>query len=270
MLLKEIVNLMENKLSPKSYSLRPDIYGIQYGDCHENKIIKKVMITTDLSLEAINYAVKKKANLIISFHGLIEKPIIKFKKSLVNKLAFLSKNPVTIFVLDSSFIAAEEGVSDSMAEKLYLKIDRPFNIKNKNGKSIPLGRICTPKYFPEQKGPLKLNDLIKRIKNNFEMKNIFYVGDLNSKIKKVAIVGGINSKIKYLELAATYGCDCYISGGFKHHEAIFARDIGLKLINALYYNSIFFSLKKLNDFLSLEFPDDEFYCYDSRNPFNYC
>ena len=270
MLLKEIVNLMENKLSPKIFSLSPDIYGIQYGNCQENRLIKKIMLTMDLSLEAIHDAIKKKVNLIISYNGLVDKPITKFKQNLVNKLSLLSRTPITIFVLGSSFIAAEEGVSDTMAEKLYLKIDRTFNIRNRNGISIPLGRICIPMFFPEQNGHLNLEKLIKRIKANFDMKHVFYVGDLNNEIKKIAIMGGENSKQKFLKMATRYGCDCYISGRFSHRDAIFAKDIGLNLIEASYYNNIFFTLKKLSNFLSLEFPEEAFYCYDSNNPFNYC
>ena len=109
-----------------------------------------------------------------------------------------------------------------------------------------------------------------RIKANFDMKHVFYVGDLNNEIKKIAIMGGENSKLKFLKMATRYGCDCYISGRFNHRDAIFAKDIGLNLIEASYYNNIFFTLKKLSNFLSLEFPEEAFYCYDSNNPFNYC
>jgi len=270
MFLKEIVNLLEKKFSPRSFCLRKEIYGIQYGVNDENKTIKKTMLTIDLSLDSIHHALKKKANLIISYHGLIDNPIMKFKKNLVDKLSLLSRIPITIFVLESSFIAAEEGISDTIVNKLYFKIDRTFNIKNKNGVSLPLGRICDPKYFPDQKGPLKLDQLIKRIKINFDMKNILYVGDLNNEIEKIAIIGGENSKIKYLEKAARLGCNCYITGCINHHEAIFAKEMGLNLIEISYFNSILFSLKKLCNFLSLEFPIDEFYCYDSNNPLNIC
>ena len=58
------------------------------------------MLTIDLSLDAIHQAIKKKTNLIISYHGLIKNPIIKFKKNLVDKLSLLSRNPITIFVLE--------------------------------------------------------------------------------------------------------------------------------------------------------------------------
>ena len=141
MYLKEIVLLLEKKLSPKLFKLNSEVYGIQYGNSNPKKIIKKVMITLDLSIEAIHFAIIKKVNLIISYRGLIDKPIKNFNQNLVNKLSLLSKYPISIFVLNSSFIAAEEGISDTIMEALYFDLDRTFDIKNKIGEKIPIGRI---------------------------------------------------------------------------------------------------------------------------------
>ena len=62
MLLEEITSLLKNKLSPEKYKLDSEIYGIQYGNKHKQKSIKKVLLTLDLSLEAIHFALKKKYN----------------------------------------------------------------------------------------------------------------------------------------------------------------------------------------------------------------
>ena len=270
MFLKEIVALLENKLSPKIFSLYLETYGIQYGEYNEKKIIKKILITLDLSLEAIHYAIKKKVNLIISHHGLINKAIKKFNTNLINKLSLLSRYPLIIFILNDSFIAAEGGISDTIMEKLYLELDRTFDIKNKNSIKIPLGRISIPKKYPNQKKALKLIDLINRIKTNMNLTNIFYVGDLDNVIKKICIVGGEFQNIEYLEKAIKYGCDCYISGRFNYHEAVFARDIGLNLIEISHYSNEIFAMKRLYNCLSLEFPYDEFFWFDSKDPFYAC
>lgn len=270
MFLKEIVALLENKLSPKSFSLRPEIYGIQYGDNNENKLIRKVFITLDLSLEAIHYAIKKKVNLIISYNGLINKTIKRFDSNLIKKLSLLSRCPITIFILNYSFIAAEGGISDTIMEKLYLKLDRTFDIKNRKDIKIPLGRICLPKEYPNQKDPLKLKDLIKRIKTNLNIPNISYVGDLNNIIKKICIVGGDVQNIEYLKKSVKEGCNCYITGKFKHCEGVFARDIGLNLIEISHYNPEIIAMKNLYNYLSLEFPYDNFFWFDSKNPFHNC
>ena len=131
--LKAITSILEKKLSPKLFKLDSEVYGIQYGISDPTRIIKKVLLTLNLSLEAIHYAFKNKINLIISYQGLITSPIDKFNRYLVNKLTILSKYPISIFVLNSSFIAAEEGISDTIMNALYLNLESTLNIENKNG-----------------------------------------------------------------------------------------------------------------------------------------
>jgi len=266
--LKVILSLLEKKLSPKLFKLDSEVYGIQYGISDPNRVIKKVLLTLNLSLEAVHYAFKNKINLIISYQGLISSPIDTFNQYLVNKLSLLSKYPISIFVLNSSFIAAEEGISDTIMNGLYLNLERTLNIENKYGEKIPIGRICTPKEYPYQKDPLNLESIIKRVKTVFEAEKISYVGDLSKIIKKCCIIGGNNSNIKLMQRALEYNCDCYISSNIKYDEALFAKDIGLSLIELSYYKSGIISLKKLHNFLSLEFPYEEFLFFESEDPLN--
>ena len=147
MFIQEIQSILINKLSPKIFKLNSEIYGFQYNQNRVNKSIKKVMLTIDLSIEALHFAVKNKVNLIISHHGLTDNSIKKFNQNLINKLTLLTRYPIAIFVLNSSFIAAEGGVSETIANALYLNLERTFDIKNSKGIKIPIGRICTPKHY---------------------------------------------------------------------------------------------------------------------------
>jgi putative NIF3 family GTP cyclohydrolase 1 type 2 len=266
MQLKAITSLLETKLSPKLFKLDSEVYGIQYGITNPKRVIKKILISLNLSLEAIHYAFKNKINLIISYQGLINSPIEKFNQFLVKKLSILSKYPLSIFVLNSSFIAAEEGISETIMNALYLNLEKTLNIENKTGEEIPLGRVCTPIEYPNQKNQLNLEGLIKRVKNIFEAKKIFYVGDLSRIIKKCCIVGGNNSDMKLMELALEYNCDCFISSKIRYEEALFAKEIGLNLIEISHYKSAVISLKKLYSVLSLEFPYEEFFFVESEDP----
>ena len=139
MLLEEIKSLLEKKISPKIYRLNSDIYGIHYGQDNNDKYIRKVMLTLDLNRDAIYYAVKNKVNLIISQRGLINKPITHFNNDFVHKLTLLTKFPITVFVLSTPFIAAEEGMSDTIRESLFLKLDSTLTIKNQVRTKIPIG-----------------------------------------------------------------------------------------------------------------------------------
>jgi len=264
--LEEIKSLLEKKLSPKIYKLGSEVYGFHYGQKNKEKIVKKVMLTVDLTLDSIHFAIKNKVNLIISNHGLISKPIKKFDPTLINKLSLLSKYPISIFVLNSSFIAAEGGISETIMDILYLKLDRTFSVKNNNGHTVPIGRICIPKAYINGEKSMKLEDLLKRVKNNLQVNSITYVGDLNKIINKVCIVGSESFFMAYLKKAINYKCDCFISGAINHSIASYAKDLGLSLIQISHYKSDFLALKKLSNLLSLEFPYDEFIMYNSIDP----
>lgn len=266
MYLEEIKFLLEKKISPKLFRFNSEIYGFHYGQTQKNKIIKKVMLTIDLDLKSIHYAVKNKINLIISHYGLFNNPIQNFNNNLVNKLSLLSKYPISIFVLNTSFIAAEGGISETIMDTLYLKLDKTFNVKNKKGINIPIGRVCLPKSYPNGKNTLKLEDLIKRIKMHLDIVKISYVGDLNQIINKICIIGGDLLNIEFLEKALKYECDCFISGRIDHFEAIYAKEIGICLIKIPYYKNEIIAMKKLSNILSLKFPYDEFYLFESEDP----
>ena len=267
MFLREIQSILLEKFSPKSFKLNSEIYGLQYGQNRINKTIKKVMLTFDFSIKALHYAVKNKVNLIISHHSLIKDSIKTFNQNLVNKLTLLTKYPVSIFVLNSSFIAAEGGVSETIAKALYLNIEKIFEIKNYKGVKVPIGRICSPKYYLKRDQKMILEDLLKRMKTNLELSHVCYVGHPKTTINKICIVGGDTPNIRYLQKALNLECDCYISGNINYMDAIFGRDARLTLIEASHYKIEILALKKLSNILSLEFPYVEFLLFESGDPF---
>lgn len=267
MSLQEIQTILKNRLSPKIFRLNSEIYGLQYSHGRNNRLVKRVMLTIDLSIEALHFALQNKINLIISHHGLAQSPINTFHQHLINKLILLNKYPVSIFVLNSSFIAAEGGVSDTIVNALYLNCVKTFDIKNSKGIKVPIGRICTPKDYLNNKKSLTLEDLIKRIKTNLNLTYLLYVGDLKKKIDKICIVGGDTPNINYLKKALSLGCNCYLSGNINYFNAIFGRDAGLPIIGASHYMIENLALKKLCNILSLEFPYVEFLLFESSDPF---
>jgi dinuclear metal center YbgI/SA1388 family protein len=269
MFLHQIEELLTHKLSPKIYKLDSEIYGFQYNQNKLDKSVKKVMLTIDLSVNALHFAVKNKINLIISHHSLIKKPTEKFNQDLINKLILLTKFPIAIFVLNSSFIAAEGGVSETIADVLYLNIERTFDIKNDKGIKVPIGRICTPKkYLNNNNQELTLEALIKRIKTHLELAHISYVGDLKKTVKKICVVGGDTLNPRYLRKVKALNCDCYISGRFDYFSATYGRDLGIALIETSHYALEILTLKKMGNILSLEFPYIEFTIFESADPFN--
>ena len=268
MFFDEIKSIIENKLSPKIYRIDSEYYGLYYGQVNGKKYIKKILFTVDLSLESIHYAVKNKINLIISLNDFNNNPISHFNQLLINKLNLLSRYPLLIYILNSTFIAAEGGVSDTIMESLYLKLDQTLDVKNNRGDYVPIGRICVPNSYTESNKVMTLDNLLKRIKSNLEVEEVLFVGELNSEVKKICIVGEENLNINYLRKALKNECDCYISGYFDNQIASYAKESRLNLIGISLFNCNTIALKKMHNILSLEFPNDDFYFFESRDPIN--
>lgn len=269
MYFKEIKKLLENKIAPKDFRLTPEGYGIQYGTIEEQKEIKRIMVTLDLSIDAIHFAITNKIKLIISRYGLVNNPISHFNDIMIKKLTLLTKYPVLIFALNSPFIAVEGGISDIIMNSLYLQLDRPFNILSQTGEEIPIGRICLPQAYPDQKDSLNLRTLVERIRTFLNTNRIPYLGDLDKVLKRICIVPIDSLSISYLERVQKEGCDCLITGKVNCSEALFARDIGLFIIEISLFQCEIIALKKLCNLLSLEFPHEEFMMFDSIDPFSY-
>jgi len=268
MLLSQIIDFLENRIAPKSLALTNDVYGIQYGPELEDRNIKKVMITLDPSLEAIIEGVKKKVTLIISHRGLIHTPIKYFHETLIKKFYLLSSSRIILYVINTAFEAAHNGISEIIANELLLKIEDLFYIKDTAGKEIPLGRICSPdKYFDDKK-PFLLKDLIKRIKKMFNLKYIKYIGDLNREIKKICILSKVTKSS--LINALKFSCNCILTREIKYEIVLLARDLNINLIITPHFNSEIIGVKKLYKILSIEFPRDYFIFFNSNDPFSYC
>jgi putative NIF3 family GTP cyclohydrolase 1 type 2 len=140
-------------------------------------------------------------------------------------------------------------------------------MKNNRGLTIPIGRICTPINYPNEKTAFILEHLIKRLKQNLNLTSVLFVGDLRRTINKICIVGGDVSNSKLIKKAIDLGCDCFISGKFDYLDAVFARDVGFNLIEASHYKIEILGMKKLVNILSLEFPHVEFRLFESKDPF---
>jgi len=54
MYFEEIDTLLRNKISPEEFKIDNEFYGLQYRVKNSDSIIKKIMLTTDLNLEAIH------------------------------------------------------------------------------------------------------------------------------------------------------------------------------------------------------------------------
>lgn len=112
---KEIIGAIHKVANPQ-LAMGWDNVGLQVGDAE--KEVNKVLLTLDVTENAVEKAIKIKAELIIAHHPLIFKPI----KNITNPLYLkLIKNDVAVFSAHTNMDVAKEGVNYALAEKLGLR-----------------------------------------------------------------------------------------------------------------------------------------------------
>lgn len=117
---KEVFEYLENWV-PKGIAWDRDNVGLQVGD--SNLETEGILLTLDITLDAIEKALKEKCNLIISHHPLIFNPLNRIDlQTLKGELINLAiKNELTIYSAHTNLDFSKDGVSFSLAKRLGLQ-----------------------------------------------------------------------------------------------------------------------------------------------------
>ena len=105
-----------HKIANPSLAYEWDNVGFQLGD--GNAEVKKILLTLDVTENAINKAIKENVDLIISHHPFIFKPINKITNPIYLKLI---KNDISVFCAHTNLDVIKKGVNSALAEKLELQ-----------------------------------------------------------------------------------------------------------------------------------------------------
>lgn len=118
-----------------------------------------------------------------------------------------------------------------------------YPLKNE-GEAMGIGRIG---YLQEEMTLLKLSEFVKK---RLSANHVRVVGNLVTSINKVALCGGAGADL--VSAAAFKGADVLVTGDFKYHEALEAKDLGLCIIDAGHFPTEYVVLSKLADFIKQE------------------
>ncbi len=226
-----------SKLYPKELSAEWDNDGIMCCD-DLDRDVKKVLVSLDITMETVNYAIENGFDLIISHHPLV----FNSQKSLVptkytqKKLIKLIKNNVSAFSFHTRLDAAEGGVNDVLCSIIGLN-NIEIDLVD------PVGRIgCLS---------LKtgLSAFAENIKNLLNSPFVLYNGEKD--VKKVYVVGGDGKDL--ISRAIELGADTILTGRASYNTIIDAKDMGINIIEAGHFfteNPVCNKIK--SDVLSIE------------------
>ena len=165
----------------------------------------------------------------------------------------LIKNNISVFSYHTSMDVAEDGVNDTLFEKLDLKNKSILTYEEEK----PMGLIG------EFERELTLTDLDKFLREKLQVAKIKYYGREDRNIKKVAILGGSGSD--FISQAKEAGVDAYITSDIKYHDGQRAYEDDLILVDVGHFYSERIILPKIKKKLQENFMDLDFYIQESSS-----
>ena len=255
----EIAKKIEEK-APKWLKESYDNVGLMVGS--EEKKVQKVLFSLDCTLDVIEEAVEKKADLIVTHHPLLfKKPSSINEEDLQGKkIIELIKNNISLYSCHTNLDNAYQGINDTIVEVLGFDhgiIMEPKNGDEKNG----TGRLI--KMEKEK----QLNDIVKLVKDKLNIKNLRIARGKDT-VKTIAVING--SGQDYFYMAKNMEADCIITGDTTYHFVSDFKEMNISIIDAGHFNTEYIPFFKCISFLEDEFRDIEFiYSDKSMDPYEF-
>ena len=242
---EKILSLME-RIAPKSLAEEWDNVGLLVGSPRQE--IKKILVCLDVSEAVIAEAIDIGANLILSHHPLIFRPLksLRTDTPLGNRLQKLLINDIAAIAAHTNLDTAWGGVNDVLAAKLELTEVKPLD-KSATEENPGLGRIG---ILAE---PMEIDDFAAMVRKNLNADGLRVVKGNSAVIKKVALCSG--SGAEFIDRAVFRKADAFVTGDVRYHDAQRAAELGLTVLDAGHFATEYPIVDVLAKKLAAELPE---------------
>lgn len=209
--------------APREFAESWDSIGLQVGD--PAAPVRKVLVVLDPTEGALEEAERVGADLVISHHPLLFKPVRSLDLSMpIPRLAarFLCAG-IALLAGHTNLDAVSGGVSDLLAGVIGLEGVEPLR-PLPGGLRGGLGRIG---HLPEAQS---LAEVAERLSEALAEPCLRVVGDPHVSVRRVAVCGGSGSDLWPDVLSSR--ADLYVSAELKHHVAREAESAKVALVDA--------------------------------------
>lgn len=233
------------ELAPVELAEEWDNVGLQVGQ--KKGKANKILLSLDATLPVAEEAKKIGADLIVTHHPLLYKPLknVDFSTPSGKIIHLLIKSGIDLYCLHTNLDSAVSGTSRTLASMLGLKNLRPV-IPSSLNPSCGIG--VSGAFSPS----LKFSKVISKVKKVLPEADIRYCGEESRIIKTATVCTGSGGSL--LDKIFKMKVDLFITGELKYHEALEASQRGLALITAGHYHTEKIVLPVLKKYLEKKFP----------------
>lgn len=212
MKISQIAEIIE-KIAPVEIAEEWDNVGLLIGN--RDKEVSKVLVALDINPNIIKQAIECGADLIITHHPIIFKPLSKIVNDSLLKLL---DNKIAVYSAHTNLDNAIDGVNKVLSDVLKLK-----NVQRHGMLAVGEVKECSVSEFVDQ------------VKDNLSVTNLRCSAVQDKKISKVAVLGGSGGD--FVTLVSELGCDAFVTGEASYHDAQLAYENNLLLISAGHFET---------------------------------
>lgn len=237
----DIILVME-RIAPTCLAEDWDNVGLQLGDHHWP--VKTLAVALDPSMETVEEAHHKNANMLITHHPLIFRPLtsIEFHTPIGSIIQRATQYQLAIFAAHTNFDKSEDGLNDILARRIGLQdlnvLQPSSEAENRMHDVHPHGgmvRLLGIGRVGALKQGIELQALTADIKKKLNLSNVKFAGRPDLVITKAAVCTGSGSGM--LKSFYASGAQVYISGDLKYHDARDIEAAGLGIIDIGHFAS---------------------------------
>ena len=188
--------------------------------------MERVLVALEITNEVIDEAEEKNADLIVTHHPLLFHPLKQVNDRditghFVNRLI---RSGISVYSCHTSFDLLKGGNNDYLGEILGLREIEPFEQE----------AICRKGVTPLE---VRFRDFIHSVSEALSVSERYFqaVGDPDRNICTVGWCTGAGGE--FISRAAEEGCDLFITGDVKYHDAQLAKALDLCVLDAGHYGT---------------------------------
>ena len=231
----DLIQTLE-QLAPASCACEWDNVGLLTG--RMDKEVKKVMIALDATDEIVEQAVREQADLLLTHHPLIFKPLKKLNDQdfIARRIMTLIKNDISYYAMHTNFDSAPGCMADLAADRLGLteqKVLMPegeysFDGSGENKQEYGIGKVGR---FTQA---MSVKEVAMLVKKAFGLPfTVVYGEEAVGPVNLAAVSPGAGGSA--VEWALKTGAQVLITGDMGHHQGIDAAARNLAVIDAGHY-----------------------------------
>lgn len=176
--------------------------------------VKKIAVALDANTYVLEKASDIGADLLITHHTLIFRPVNIISKPLAASLKLALNNGISLYSMHTNYDRVKGGVNDVLAARLRLR----------NVEEAGMGRIGEVDPCSSAEMAARVSECLKT--------PVMYAGE-KEEIRRVMVYGGSGFRNEYLQIARERGAEAFVSSELKHE--VLRSNGDLCLIDATHY-----------------------------------